>query len=87
MNLLKYKTVADQVRALGLKVGDTIEGTWQGEYSRAWWNTVRLTLLWVGKDVAVWSETNTSSINPKWSKPKECTSWDLSYRDWRKVKP
>lgn len=39
-------SVADQYRTLGLQVGDTIEGT---EGGHGWWNTTRLTLLWLAK--------------------------------------
>ena len=41
---------AQQARALGLVVGDTIEGVHNG-------CTARLTLLWLGESVAVWRVT------------------------------
>jgi hypothetical protein len=44
-------SVADECRALGLAVGDTIEGT---ETVNAWWQTTRLTLLWLGETHAAW---------------------------------
>ncbi len=75
-------SVADQCRALGLKVGDTIEGTEGGE---GCWNTTRLTLLWLGETEAAWSVTSRSSSSPLWSKPHESADWSLSCRDWRKV--
>ena len=77
-------TVADECRALGLKVGDTIEGT---ESGGKWWNTTRLTLLWLGKKEAVWMKTSKSSERPDWSEPEESGNWTLSHRDWRKVEP
>jgi hypothetical protein len=75
-------SVADQCRALGLKVGDTIEGT---EGGAGWWNTTRLTLLWLGETLAAWSVTDRSSSRPNWSEPCEAANWSLSCRDWRKV--
>lgn len=38
---------AREARAMGLQIGDTIEGK-QDDH------TARLTLLWLGEDVAVW---------------------------------
>jgi hypothetical protein len=67
---------------MGLKVGDTIEGT---ERVNAWWNTARLTLLWLGETEAVWRMTDRNSNRPHWSEPREAANWTLSYRDWRKV--
>ncbi len=75
-------SVADQCRALGLKVGDTIEGT---EGGHGWWNTTRLTLLWLGETEAAWRVTDRSSSRPEWSEPREAANWTLSCRDWRKV--
>ena len=76
--------VADQIRALGLKVGDTIEGT---EHATTWWNTTRLTLLWVGEAEAAWSAVYKSSDASYWSLPRESTNWDLRWREWRKIDP
>ncbi|MBP8789609.1 MAG: hypothetical protein KBH41_19520 [Azonexus sp.] len=75
-------SVADQCRALGLKVGDTIEGT---EGGNGWWNTTRLTLLYLGETEAAWRVTDLSSSRAEWSKPREAANWTLSCRDWRKV--
>lgn len=75
-------SVADQCRALDLKVGDTIEGT---EGGHGWWNTTRLTLLWLGETEAAWRVTDRSSSRPEWSEPREATNWTLSARVWRKV--
>lgn len=82
----KSYTSADQVRELGLSVGDVIVGreNWGNE-----WSDAELTLLFVGKEVAVFSERNLSTVEgrmtEKWSKPKETASWTLAYRDWVKV--
>lgn len=77
-------SVADQCRALGIKVGDTIEGTERGE---GYWHIARLTLLWLGDRVAVWSIVERSSTLPKWSEPREDGArWTLAYREWEFVK-
>ena len=76
---------AVQCRAMGLNVGDTIEGTESGP---GWWSTTRLTLLWVGDEIAVWRETSRCSLRPywpEWSEPREVSNWTLRWRDWRKV--
>jgi len=75
-------SVADRCRELGLRVGDTIEGT---EGGQAWWNTTRLTLLWLGEETAAWMMTNRSSERPEWSEPRESCNWTLNYRDWKKI--
>ena len=73
---------ADQCRKLGLRVGDTIEGTERGD---GWWSTTRLTLLWLGESEAAWRETSISHLSAEWSPPRESCAWTLSYRDWRIV--
>lgn len=82
MDIKLFRNVADQCRALGLKVGDTIEGTEGGEN---WWYTTRLTLLWLGVENAAWMETHITHDKPEWSKPRQASNWSLSYRDWRKI--
>jgi len=76
------ESVAEQCRKMGLKVGDTIEGTERGQ---DWFVTTRLTLLWLGKTSAVFRVTSRGTGHPYWSDPVEETVWDLRYRDWRKV--
>ena len=73
---------ADQCRALGLQVGDTIEGreSWPGG-----WHEARVTLLWLGDQLAVWRVTERGSDDQEWSEPHEGAGWDLSCREWRKV--
>jgi hypothetical protein len=75
-------STADKCRAMGLKIGDTIEGREGGD---EWWSIARLTLLWLGEDVVVWREQHISSVNNIWTLPKEDANWLLDYRDWRKV--
>jgi hypothetical protein len=74
--------VAEQCRRLGLQVGDTIEGTESGP---GWWNTTRLTLLWLGETEAAWRMTDKSVNRPEWSEPEEAVNWTLDCREWRKV--
>lgn len=81
--LARCTSTAEQCRALGINVGDTIEGF---EGSRAgYWNKTRLTLLWIGEEVAVWRVTSRSSERQEWSKPSEAADWTLDCREWRKV--
>jgi hypothetical protein len=77
---------AGKCRQMGLQIGDTIEGS-EGDDKGTWWNVTRLTLLWMGEHVAVWSETHTDHTKTEWTAPKEETNWSLDYRDWRKVTP
>ena len=74
--------MVDQCRALGVTVGDTIEGT---EGGPGWWDTTRLMLLWLGEEEAAWRVTSRSSSRPEWPEPQEATGWTLTCRDWRKV--
>ena len=74
--------VADECRKMGLKVGDTIFGR---EDTCGHWHEAKLTLLWLGKEIAIWSETTRSSRNTEWSKPCETGSWSLLWREWKKV--
>lgn len=73
---------ADQCRALGLKVGDTIEGR---EEDGSYWHEARLTLLWIGEEVAVWSASTRSNFYPAWSAPEEGDDWTLDDRDWYRI--
>lgn len=74
---------ADQCRVLGVAVGDTIEC--REEAPGGYWSEARLTLLWLGASVAVWSATERSNGQPEWSEPEESADWALECREWRKV--
>ena len=76
---------ADEVRARGLQVGDTIEG--RELWSQTEWQDTRLTLLWVGNTEAVWLESSRTSERPEWTQPEESTGWSLEFRKWKKVTP
>lgn len=75
-------TDADSARALGLKVGDTIEGT---ERAGDWWSIAQLTLLWLGDEIAVWRVFERTSECPIGRPIHEAADWSLDARDWRKV--
>ena len=79
----RASSAAEQARALGLVVGDTIEGREEGP--RGYWHEAKLTLLWLGDEVAVWSVTERSRARPNWSEPEESANWTLECRQWRKV--
>ena len=78
---LSNMTPAQQARALGLVVGDTIEGK-QGEDGYC---VARLTLLWLGDRTTVWRTTERYGPNRPWTEPKECTNWTLEHREWVKI--
>lgn len=83
MSISRFLTHAEQTRQLCIKLGETIEGTeTHGEY----WHTSRLTLLWRGESVAVWSVIEKSSKDDNWSNARESASFSLAFREWRKVK-
>ena len=77
-------TTADQVRELGLSVGDVIVGR---EYVSFAWNDAELTLLFVGKQIAVFSQRtrHTSYDNFDWQDRGESATWTLAQRDWQIV--
>jgi hypothetical protein len=79
------RPVADHVRDMGLQVGDIIEG-WE-EWKPGEWNLTRLTLLWLGAEVAVWRETRQTWQRPEWSPPRETADWVLGCRNWEKIQP
>jgi hypothetical protein len=83
MTLRDCKNTADQCRALGLSVGDTIEG--REDCHDGSWEETRLTLLWLGEEVAVWRAIDRNCRRKTWSAPEESADWTLEWRDWRKV--
>lgn len=76
------RTTAEQCREMGLSVGDVIEGR---EGSGGWWSESRLTLLFLGAQVAVFSEQRRNSAQPEWRDDGESGNWTLNCRAWRKV--
>jgi hypothetical protein len=78
----KSRDSADQCREMGIKVGDVIEGR---EGAGDWWSESRLTLLFLGAEVAVFSEQRRSSERLEWQDDGESGHWTLICRAWRKV--
>ncbi len=74
--------IVAQIRELGLKVGDTIESFKSESYE---YYDIRLTLIWIGKDVAVWREKSRRTKHGKWVDGGEAANWTLNMRKWRKI--
>lgn len=79
-----YSSSAEQVRELGLAVGDTIQGRKKVDGD---WYEARITLLWIGATHAAWIVSGRSS-RPRegdWSAPHEAMQWDLAWREWERI--
>ena len=74
---------ADQVREMGLKVGDVIVGR---EGRNGWWGEQRLTLLYIGEQICVWRSENRTDSQPEFQDCGEAAGWGLECRDWYLVK-
>jgi hypothetical protein len=72
---------ATQCRQIGINVGDTIIGRECFEYSNGWIDA-KLTLLYRGRQVAVWHVQRRINMDKKWRTVGERTNWDLRYREW-----
>lgn len=73
---------ATQCRQMGLAVGDTIIGR---EGAGDWWCESALTIIFLGKQVAVFKEKNRTSDNSAWKSKGESSNWTLDCRIWHKV--
>ena len=73
----KSSEVADQVRELGLQLGDMIEGS-EGDHR------ARLVLKYLGAEVAVFDEW-VHVDDGTWRYLGESAEWDLGCRDWVRV--
>ena len=83
---LRRPTAADtasQCRELGLAVGDTIVGRqrWPGDR----WAEAKLTLLYLGRKVAVWRVQRRDSLRPRWRTAGEQSNWTLNCREWSRA--
>lgn len=74
---------ADQCREMGLAVGDVVEG--RETYGADGWGESRLTLIFLGKDVAVFREARRNDQQPDWMDGGESACWTLTCRAWREV--
>jgi hypothetical protein len=69
----------DQFKSLGLKNGDIIIS----QEKKDWSNEIRLKILWVGKNIIVYSKEWRSNYLPdRWIDAGEITNFDLSCREW-----
>jgi hypothetical protein len=75
---------ASQCRELGLAVGDTIVGRQRWPEDR--WAEAKLTLLFLGREVAVWRVQRRDSLRPRWKTAGEQANWTLNCREWRRAK-
>jgi len=77
-------TTADQVRAMGLQVGDRIRGlscNFEGCHE------ILLEVLWIGAQVAVFRTQCRAGADDPWEPPYETANWSLAFRPWTKVRP
>ena len=81
----RCRTAAGQCRQMGLKVGDTIIG--REDYNNGNWSEAKLTLLFVGKEEAVWKVMRRSNTAPRWRTSGEDSCWTLDCRQWWLVVP
>lgn len=78
---LEYSPVAEQARAMGLKVGDVIVGR-EFRACSHWWQETRLTLVWMGQSVCVWKTESRNKALPEFHGDREKADWELANRDW-----
>jgi len=83
MTDLSGLTPAEQVRALNLAVGDTIEGRF--DYSEDEWIETRLTLLGIVAGEAIWDSQVKSHFRNRWRSDGRRYNWGLDSRPWRKI--
>lgn len=72
---------AEQCRAMGISVGDTITGREHGPGGR--WHEARLTLLWIGRQECMWLVQRRTKSATAWTEPEEEGNWTLDCRRWR----
>ncbi len=73
---------ADQCRAMGIKVGDTIIGREDGGAQSGWFNESKLTLLFLGAECACWLVASRGQRTNGWVYRGESASWTLAHRKW-----
>ena len=72
--------VADQCREMGLQVGDVIQG--KECHGDCGWSEARLTLLFIGKQCAVFATSRRNSMHTEWVEYPEQANWELNSRHW-----
>jgi len=76
----KDSTYADQARSLNLKLGDTIRG--KESNGTAWWHEARLSLIYLGRESAVYRYQCRTNTNAVWQDRGEMSSFCLTDREW-----
>jgi hypothetical protein len=78
----KGNTQAEQVKSLGLRVGDIIRGKEDAAASR-FWHEVRLTVLWIGAEKVIYRKQWRSSRMPEaWLDTGEVSNFTLTCREY-----
>lgn len=76
-------SAAEQVRELGLAVGDTIQGRKKVDGD---WHEDRITLLWIGATHAAWIVSGRRlHEGDAWSAPDEASQFALTGREWERI--
>jgi hypothetical protein len=78
------RTHAEEIKSLGLKVGDTIRGKESGDIpGRSWWHEVRLTVLWVGEKQVIYRKQWRANHHPDgWHDDGEVANFTLTCREY-----
>ena len=78
------RTHADEIKSLGLKVGDTIRGKEGGNITdHTCWEEVRLTVLWIGEKQVVYRKQWRMNHHPdEWHDEGEVANFTLSCREY-----
>ena len=80
------KTVAEQVREMGLSVGDVIVGREAlGRPNEDRWQEHRLELLYIGAECCAWKVAWRNHDHPEFIHRGESANWKLHWRRWRLV--
>jgi hypothetical protein len=76
-------TDVELIKQKRLKVGDVLQDRKDSRNGSSW--EYRMKLLWVGKEIAVWSHQN-RQVGKDWSQPEEkAHKYLLKYHDWQKA--
>ena len=78
------QTHAEEIKSLGLKVGDVIRGKQgSGITGGSWWHEVRLTVIWAGEKEVVYRKQWRASYHlDGWYDEGEVSNFSLSCREY-----
>jgi hypothetical protein len=78
------RTHAEEIKSLGLKVGDTIRGKESGDIpGRSWWHEVRLPVLLVGEEEVIYRKQWRANHHPDgWHDDGEVANFTLTCREY-----